>query len=168
MCRRHVTLLEEQGQPLASAAVLAQQGAPVDELHFPLYISVVRSVLHHLDSLQTDHDSAGGLEHAALGACHSFLHDLLKALRRRQAVQGAAFRSLQAAWEAVHFSVLHARCSEQGWHELAAMQATSLLRAAGDLLPADRAYATAGWWCNMLSAESAFRRFHKQQTSSIW
>lgn len=138
----------QQEQPVAAAAVLAQQGAPANELHFPLYIGVVRSVLHDVDSnQQTSDGSAGGPSSAALAACHGFLQELLKALRRRQAVQGAAFRSVQAAWEAVHFSMLHARCAGQGWLELAALQATSLLRAAGGLIPADRAYALAGRWC---------------------
>lgn len=46
-------------------------------------------------------------------------------------------------WEAVHYAVLHRRCAEAGMHNLAAKQATSLLRYIG-ALPADKAFYEAG------------------------
>ena len=46
-------------------------------------------------------------------------------------------------WEAVHYTVLRRRCAEAGMHDLAAMQATSLLRYIG-AIPADKAFYEAG------------------------
>lgn len=46
-------------------------------------------------------------------------------------------------WEAVHYTVLRRRCVEAGMHNLAAKQATSLLRYIG-AVPADKAFYEAG------------------------
>lgn len=46
-------------------------------------------------------------------------------------------------WEAVHYTVLRRRCAEAGMHNLAAKQATSLLRYIG-AVPADKAFYEAG------------------------
>ena len=46
-------------------------------------------------------------------------------------------------WEAVHFTVLRRRCAEAGMHNLAAKQATSILRYIG-AVPADKAFYEAG------------------------
>lgn len=46
-------------------------------------------------------------------------------------------------WEAVHLWVLQQRCTEAGLHDLAAKQATSLLRYI-TLIPADKAFYEAG------------------------
>ncbi len=46
-------------------------------------------------------------------------------------------------WEAVHYTVLQWRCAEAGMHNLAAKQATSLLRYIG-AVPADKAFYEAG------------------------
>ena len=43
----------------------------------------------------------------------------------------------------MHYTVLRRRCAEAGMHELAAKQATSLLRYIG-LIPADKAFYDAG------------------------
>ncbi len=46
-------------------------------------------------------------------------------------------------WEAVHYTALRRRCAEAGMHNLAAKQATSLLRYIG-AVPADKAFYEAG------------------------
>ncbi len=46
-------------------------------------------------------------------------------------------------WEAVHYTVLRQRCAEAGMHNLAAKQASSLLRYIG-AVPADKAFYEAG------------------------
>ena len=46
-------------------------------------------------------------------------------------------------WEAVHYTALQRRCAEAGMLELAAKQATSLLRYIG-AIPADKAFFQAG------------------------
>ena len=46
-------------------------------------------------------------------------------------------------WEAAHYCTLKQRCTEAGLHELAAKQATSLLRYIG-IIPADKAFYEAG------------------------
>ncbi len=46
-------------------------------------------------------------------------------------------------WEAVHYTVLRRRCAEAGMHNLAAKQATSILRYIG-AVPADKAFYEAG------------------------
>ena len=46
-------------------------------------------------------------------------------------------------WEAAHYSALKARCAEAGLLQLAAKQASSLLRYIG-IIPADKAFYEAG------------------------
>ena len=46
-------------------------------------------------------------------------------------------------WEAAHYTVLQQRCAEAGMQDLAAKQATSLLRYIG-AIPADKAFYEAG------------------------
>jgi hypothetical protein len=131
-------MLVHQGQLAEAAAVLAQHGAPAQAEHFPLYESVARGAL-----AVACKDAASSEDAPAQLACHRFLLELLQALRRGQAVQDAGFEAMQDAWHAVHFSMLRAKCSHEGWHRMAAQQATALLRYA-HLLPADAAYAAAG------------------------
>ena len=130
-------MLMRQEQPDEAAGVLARHAAPAQAEHFGLYEAVACAALAAACRDPAHADTP------AMLACHRFLRELLQALRRRQAVQDAGFQAMQAAWHAVHLSVLHARCIREGWHDMAARQATSMLRHI-QLLPADAAYASAG------------------------
>ena len=52
-------------------------------------------------------------------------------------------QDLVSWWEAAHYTGLQRRCAEAGMHDLAAKQATSLLRYIG-AIPADKAFYEAG------------------------
>jgi len=58
----------------------------------------------------------------------------------------AVVQELVSWWEAVHYAVLRRRCAEAGMHDLAAKQATCLLRYIG-AVPADKAFYEAGTNC---------------------
>ncbi|CAL8468379.1 g7919 [Coccomyxa elongata] len=133
---RHATALMHQGQPEQAAAVLAHYGGPKAAEHYQLYHSIAEALLHKLLGTTTGKK----LGDTALSPCHKFLHGLLVDAKANQIV---ANQGLRDAWQAVHYSILHSRSVRQGWHGLAAKQATSLLRFCG-LVPADWAYATAG------------------------
>ncbi|BDA43674.1 Intraflagellar transport protein 172 homolog [Coccomyxa sp. Obi] len=136
---RHATALMHQEQSEQAAAVLAHYGAPKAAEHYQLYHSIAEALLHKLLGTATGKN----LGETALSPCHKFLHDLLVDAKANQTTFPVAKQGLRDAWQAVHYSILHSRSVRQGWHGLAAKQATSLLRFCG-LVPADWAYATAG------------------------
>lgn len=83
---------------------------------------------------------------------------LLPLLLQPSPVKNACYvaQELVSWWEAAHYSVLQRRCAEAGMHDLAAKQASSLLRYIG-VIPADKAFYEAGdfacplWWCTHTS-----------------
>ncbi|KAK9829656.1 hypothetical protein WJX72_007146 [[Myrmecia] bisecta] len=129
---RHAKMKAQQGDFGEAAGVLARKGAPPDPANFDLYRHIARGVL----ALPLDRESG-----PAEASCAEYLHRLVEA--PAIAADARALKDFTNLWEACHYSALRRKSQAAGWHEMAAKQATAVLRHVGDV-PADKAFYEAG------------------------
>ncbi|CAD7702008.1 unnamed protein product [Ostreobium quekettii] len=125
---RHARLKVRQGEFCEAASILATRGTDADPSNLDLYCHIARQVLELPQAQRSDVGERG----IAL-----VMRRLLEEVRNSGSASTAAEAELtRLSWAAHYLSMVNVSI-EEGWEEMAAKQATSLLRYI-DVVPADK------------------------------